>query len=390
MAVTERDEVAGRALLEPVDGWTTSEELLELDTGASIDVPPVQGAVAAADPRLVETEEEAWDDSEGLAARELSPGSAYSAGPAPADELATDGPAALYLREISRTSLLTAEQEVRLARELAAGKDAAARLAGGAGDPSECEALEAVIRTGEAARRRLIESNLRLVVAVARKYIGRGVAFLDLVQEGNIGLQRGVERFDWRKGFRFSTYAYWWIRQAVSRAVAEQSRTIHLPSHLIEQLTRYQRAARELNAELGREPTPDEIGRRLDVPADKVRTAFRASLEPISLETPVGDEAEATIADLIADTESPATADEAEAEVFGQALDQVLRSHLTPRQLVVLQLRYGLGEQGEHTLDEIGEQLGVSRERARQLEAEAMRKLRIAAPLLRQFLEHAG
>jgi RNA polymerase primary sigma factor len=293
------------------------------------------------------------------------------------------GPASLYLREISRARLLTAEEEVTLAKALERGKAARARLdqagqAGQAGldDPAERAQLEQDVQHGEEARQRLIESNLRLVVSVARKYLGRGLSFLDLVQEGNIGLQRGVDKYDWRRGFRFSTYAYWWIRQAVSRAVAEQSRTIRLPVHVVEQLTRLYNVARDLERDLGRQPTPAEIGEQIGISGERVEEAFRAARVPISLETSIGDEGDSTLADLVADDLGQGPAEQAEDSVFGQALDRSLSERLTPREAAVLRLRYGLSDNHERTLAEVGKELGISRERARQLEAEAMRKLR--------------
>ena len=292
------------------------------------------------------------------------------------DELMAGGPASLYLREISRARLLTAVEEVTLAQQLEAGKQARAALDGGIADEDERARLEAQFTTGDEARRRLIESNLRLVVSVARKYLGRGLSFLDLVQEGNIGLQRGVDKFDWRRGFRFSTYAYWWIRQAVSRAVAEQSRTIRLPVHVVEQLTKLYNVARELERELGRQPTPAEIGEQLGISGPRVEEAFAAARVPISLETSIGDEGDSTLADLVADDFARGPAEEAEETVFGQALERSLQERLTPREAEVLRLRYGLSDNRERTLAEVGKELGISRERARQLEAEAMRKLR--------------
>src|SRR5581483_1601861 len=238
--------------------------------------------------------------------------------------------------------LLTAEEEVALAKQFEAGRAARKRLAHGAVAPAERAALEDAVTAGELARRQLIEANLRLVVSVVRKYMGRGLLFLDLVQEGNIGLQRAVDKYDWRRGFRFSTYAYWWIRQAISRAVADQARTIRLPVHVIEQLTKQYNTARDLHQELGREPTAAEIGERLGVDPEKVREAFRAAKVPISLETPIGDEEEATVADFVSDVAALSPAEEAEETVLAQSLDEALQEHLSPREAQLLRLRYGM------------------------------------------------
>jgi RNA polymerase primary sigma factor len=361
---------------------------LKLAAGSPIDLEEASKLVREAGIELVESGGDPWEELEALA--EDGP-SAFAPTPTPRqnEELAPDSPAALYLREISQHPLLTAEEEVELAKQREAGDEAKALLAeGNAIEQAERERLEEILRVGDAARKRLVESNLRLVVSVARKYMGRGLLFLDLIQEGNIGLQRGVEKYDWRRGFRFSTYAYWWIRQAISRAVADQARTIRLPVHIIEQLTRLYNTARDLHQELGREPTPAEIADRLGLDPEKVREAFRAAKVPISLETPIGVEEESTLADLIADAASRAPAEEAEEEVLSDMLDEALRRHLTPRESQVLRMRFGLDDGQVRTLGEVGEKLDISRERARQIEAEAIRKLRTAVPFMRQFRDY--
>src|SRR5918912_3503898 len=315
--MSQMKELSAQQKLAPVRerGYTTLEELMQLASGSPVDADEATELAQEAGIELIHRDTDSWDDLETLADEGPAAFSVVPEGPAPSEELTGDSPAALYLREISRNPLLTAEQEVQLAKDLEAGKAAAETLAEGVDDPETRAALKETVRIGEAARKRLIESNLRLVVAVARKYMGRGLPFLDLVQEGNIGLQRGVEKYDWRKGYRFSTYAYWWIRQAIGRAVADQGRTIRLPVNVIEQLTRQYNTARDLHQELGREPTATEIGERLGVDPERVREAFRAAKVPISLEPPIGEEDESTVADFVSDL-TPSPAEEAEDAVL--------------------------------------------------------------------------
>jgi RNA polymerase primary sigma factor len=296
----------------------------------------------------------------------------------------------VYLREISRAPLLTHEEEIQLAQELERGLAARRRLEADEVSDDERAQLAEAVRTGQAARHRLIESNLRLVVSVARKYLGRGVSFLDLVQEGNIGLQRGVDKYDWRRGFRFSTYGYWWIRQGISRAVAEHGRTIRLPSHMIERLGQLYNTARTLQEELGRAPRTQEIADRMQVEPERVREAFRAARIPISLEKPIGEDETATLGNLIADVGAQEPEAEAEERVLAGSLDRALSRHLSPAQAAVMRLRFGLDRGGqERTLAEVGKQVGLSRERARQLEAEAMAKLRQAGSFRDEFGDYA-
>ncbi len=295
-----------------------------------------------------------------------------------ADEVALEGvagPIALYLREIDQVPLLTAEQEVELAKAIEAGRQAAQRLARPDLAPEERAALEEQVRAGEEARRRLTEANLRLVVSVAKKYIGRGVPLLDLIQEGNLGLARAVEKYDYRRGFRFSTYAHWWIRQAVTRAIADQARTIRIPVHMIELIGAVFRTARRLHQELGREPTAEEVAQALGTTPDRVRQAIRAAHQPISLETPIGEEEDDRLIDLVADRQTVAPVEAAEARSLGDVLRQFL-AELSERERAVIEMRFGLRDGRAYTLEEIGAALNLSRERVRQIEAEALRKLR--------------
>lgn len=318
--------------------------------------------------------------------------------------------AALYLREVARNPLLTPQEEIDFAQRNERGRAAREELraadapvadapvveapvaAAAAADVEAADAadvpvaepltperrleLEKVIIDGAWTRRRLVECNLRLVVSVARKYIGRGLPFLDLVQEGNLGLDRAVDKYDWRKGFRFSTYAYWWIRQSVSRAVAEQARTIRLPVHVGEFLSGIARAQRELASRLGREPSLVEVAAYLELPVSRVEETLRAAKLPISLETPVGEDGETSVGDLVPDAEATDLQAAAERSDLARRLDDALGAALTEREQAVLRLRFGLGGGEAQALGDIGQELGISRERVRQIEAEALRKLR--------------
>ncbi len=311
-------------------------------------------------------------EAEIAAPQELTPDETLAATP---EDLSA---AALYLREVARNPLLTPKEEVEYAQANEAGRAAREELARDAEEMGAAHraALEAVVGRGAWARRRLVECNLRLVVSVARKYIGRGLPFLDLVQEGNLGLDRAVDKYDWRKGFRFSTYAYWWIRQSVSRAVAEQARTIRLPVHVGEFLSSIAKAQRELAGELGREPALREVAAHLELPVSRVEETLRAAKLPISLETPVGEEGETSVGDLVPDAEATDLQIAAERSDLAHRLDAALGEALTERERAVLRLRFGLGGGEAQALGDIGQELGISRERVRQIEAEALRKLR--------------
>jgi RNA polymerase primary sigma factor len=260
-----------------------------------------------------------------------------------------DDPVRMYLKEIGRVPLLTSEEEVELAKRMENGD--------------------------EDAKRRLAEANLRLVVSIAKRYVGRGMLFLDLIQEGNLGLIKAVEKFDYRKGYKFSTYATWWIRQAITRAIADQARTIRIPVHMVETINKLIRVSRQLLQELGRDPNPEEIAKEMNISEDKVREIIKIAQEPVSLETPIGEEEDSHLGDFIEDHEARAPAEEASFTLLREQLDDVLKT-LTDREQRVLRLRFGLDDGRARTLEEVGQKFGVTRERIRQIEAKTLRKLR--------------
>jgi RNA polymerase primary sigma factor len=293
--------------------------------------------------------------------------------------------AAIYFRDISATTLLTAEEEIELAQQIECGEDGKRALKAAEKMPdTERERLEDVVVLGERARSRLTEANLRLVVSVARKYLNRGLPMLDLIQEGNIGLARAVEKYDWRKGYRFSTYAYWWIRQGMTRALAEQARPIRVPTHMVAAIGDVYKAARDLQQELGREPRVQEIADRLDLTPERVIEIQASSRQPVSLETPLGNEdSGGTLGDLIADRTVRSPHELAAHSMLKRHMDDAMQV-LSPRERQVLRMRYGLAGGREHTLGEIADQLGVTSERVRQIESAALSKLR--QPKLRHKL----
>ncbi len=287
-----------------------------------------------------------------------------------------DDSISLYLKEIGRIPLLTAEQEVSLAKRMEAGRNARRRLSRDRGlSLDERNGLRDIVKDGKAAQEHLIKANSRLVVSVAKKYVGRGVPFLDLIQEGNIGLIRAVKKFDYRRGYKFSTYATWWIRQAVTRAIADQGRTIRVPVHMYEQINRLARVSRQLVQELGRDPTTEEIAEELGVGPKKVERIIKVSQRPLSLEMPVGEEDDSFLGDFIEDSDAPSPTDQASQQLLREQIDDIFAS-LTPREVRILQLRFGLVDGYSYTLEEVGKKFGVTRERIRQIEAQALGRLR--------------
>jgi RNA polymerase primary sigma factor len=291
-----------------------------------------------------------------------------------------DDPVRMYLKEIGRIPLLSADEEVNLAIRMEEGRYAKEQLAeiketGREIPDAERVQLEQMNEDGLQAKNKMIESNYRLVVSIAKRYVGRGMQFLDLIQEGNMGLIRAVDKFDYTKGFKFSTYATWWIRQAITRAVADQARTIRIPVHMVETINKLVRTQRQLVQELSREPTAQEIGEKMEISAERVQQIQRIAQEPISLEAPIGEEEDSSLGDFISDTNTLTPHETAVQEWIKKALDEVLET-LTDREEKVLRLRYGLLDGKTHTLEEVGKEFGVTRERIRQIEGKALRKLR--------------
>ena len=333
-----RDEVAGQLMELEIDAEQMNKvfetlEALGIDVVAEFDpVPPEE---------LVEPEQIDLSVPEGIS---------------------IDDPVRMYLKEIGKVPLLTADEEIEIAQRMEQGD--------------------------EAAKKKLTEANLRLVVSVAKRYVGRGMLFLDLIQEGNLGLIKAVEKFDYRKGYKFSTYATWWIRQAITRAIADQARTIRIPVHMVETINKLIRVNRQLLQEYGREPRPDEIAREMGISEDKVREIIKVAQEPVSLETPIGEEEDSHLGDFIPDDDAPAPAEVAAFTLLKEQLMEVLDT-LTPREEKVLRLRFGLDDGKARTLEEVGREFNVTRERIRQIEAKALRKLRhpSRSKKLKDFLE---
>jgi len=391
------DEVINTLLNDGLEqGFLTYDQILETLPDIENNLPLLESLLEealAVGVTVYETEEDALAGGEEESVPD-SDARAYYSRPhaAPLFDLSNvpiDDSVGLYFREMGQQGLLSAIEEVELAKEIEAGGEAEIRIDAEASDLSldEQDKLMLTRDVGDAARALLIRANTRLVVSIAKKYRGRGLQFLDLIQEGNVGLMKAVEKYDYRRGNRFSTYATWWIRQAVTRALANHGRTIRIPAHLGGRISKLYQLAQELEQQFGRQPTAEEIAVRMELPAERVRWMLRTSRQPVHLERPVGDESDAELGDFIEDIDAPppveAVAQNMLTEEIGDILDQ-----LTPREARILRLRYGLQDGESRTLKEVGEMFGLSRERIRQLEKEALRKLRHPnfAGHLRQYL----
>ena len=351
---------------EQMDQLYDSLEALNIDISAEEDLLPELPDEGPAAEEIAGMEEEELVDPNTLV-----------------NSFSIDDPVRMYLKEIGKVALLTPEEEVSLAQAMSAGNEAEQKLAelrqrreaGEEIDAAEAAVLKKQYRAGETAKQKLAEANLRLVVSIAKRYVGRGMLFLDLIQEGNLGLIKAVEKFDYTKGYKFSTYATWWIRQAITRAIADQARTIRIPVHMVETINKVIRVSRQLLQELGHDPSPNEIAAEMNMPVDKVREIMKIAQEPVSLETPIGEEEDSHLGDFIPDEDASEPAEAASFTLLKEQLIEVL-STLTPREEKVLKLRFGIEDGRTRTLEEVGKEFNVTRERIRQIEAKALRKLR--------------
>ena len=353
---------------EQMDQVYDSLEALSIDISNDEDILPDLADEEPAAEEIAEVEEEELVDPNSLV-----------------NSFSIDDPVRMYLKEIGKVPLLNPDEEIVLAQAMSAGNEARAKLdeleeqrkRGETPDitPEEEAQLRKVFKKGESSKQKLAEANLRLVVSIAKRYVGRGMLFLDLIQEGNLGLIKAVEKFDYTKGYKFSTYATWWIRQAITRAIADQARTIRIPVHMVETINKVIRVSRQLLQELGHDPTPEEIAEEMSMPVERVREILKIAQEPVSLETPIGEEEDSHLGDFIPDEDASEPAEAASFTLLKEQLVEVL-STLTPREEKVLKLRFGIEDGRTRTLEEVGKEFNVTRERIRQIEAKALRKLR--------------
>ncbi|MBQ3083890.1 MAG: RNA polymerase sigma factor RpoD [Clostridia bacterium] len=380
-------------------GSLSNREIMDVLDEVTLDPEQIEKLYDMLEEAGIEIIEDSVDDIEDISnIVQIVEAKDEEAGPLPEGEhTMVDDPVKVYLKEIGKVPLLNSEEEIVLAKQmmlgeeyrrtlrlmdqLAKGEEIAeedfeylAALPESLSD-EEREAMEKDIALGDRAKKRLSEANLRLVVSIAKRYVGRGMHFLDLIQEGNLGLIKAVEKFDYEKGYKFSTYATWWIRQAITRAIADQARTIRIPVHMVETINRVMRVSRQLVQELGRDPTSEEIAREINQPEEKVREILKIALDPVSLETPIGEEEDSHLGDFIPDEDIPAPVEATSQIMLREQLVEVL-STLTPREAKVLELRFGLRDGRQRTLEEVGKEFNVTRERIRQIESKALRKLR--------------
>ncbi len=350
------------AALESLEHNDSLEEVLVELRQAGVDIETMEGPDMDSndDNSLLEDEldDDVWDeDMYGL------------------DRVGVDDTVALYLREMARVPLLSNEEEVTLARKIEQGREARRLLQSNGHNPEECACLEEIIREGIAARDHLIRANTRLVVSIAKKYVNRGVPFLDLIQEGNLGLMKAVEKFEYQRGYRFSTYATWWIRQTITRSIADQGRTIRVPVHMSDRIRRLYRRAQQIEQEKGVRPTPEELADEMGLEPRKVQWMMRVSWQPLSLERPVGEEEDSELSSFIEDEQTPTPPDTAYQGLLRDRIEEVMAT-LSPREVRILRMRFGLHNGRSYTLEEVGKKFGLTRERIRQIEGQALRRLR--------------
>ncbi|MBN1565749.1 MAG: sigma-70 family RNA polymerase sigma factor [Anaerolineae bacterium] len=360
-------------------GYVTFEDVLELLDEDSDDVNAIEAVLDELDELGIELrqseEDEPASDLEQRETEFQSEEEGQDPGVGDINAVSADDPVGLYFRQMAQEPLLTAQEEIELAKRIELGREATAKLEAETVPFEEVEWLQTLIRDGQAAREHLGRANTRLVVSIAKRYMGQGLPFPDLIQEGNVGLMRAVDKYDYKRGNRFSTYATWWIRQAITRALAQKTRTIRIPLHMTERIRQMYRTAQVLEQTLGHRPTPEEIAQEMELPAESVRGMMDASQHAIALERPVGDDGDSEFGDFIEDQDSPSPVEAATQHLLQETIEEVL-SELTPRQSHILRLRFGLGGGEPHTLEEIANKFGLSRERIRQLEKEALRRLR--------------
>ncbi|MEE8163580.1 MAG: sigma-70 family RNA polymerase sigma factor [Anaerolineae bacterium] len=359
-------------------GYITSNEILEAFPQAEEDLLQLEELFVYLHDRgidIYESEEEAEEERKRAVVGEAPALVGDMQGALDLSDITADDTISLYLKEMARVPLLTPEEEMELAQRLEHGRAARPCLARDGNDPEETERLKRGIERGEEARQHLIKANTRLVVSIAKRYLGHGVPFLDLIQEGNLGLMKAIEKFDYRRGHRLSTYATWWIRQSITRALAEQGRTIRVPVHMSDRIRKLYRIARELEQELGRRPSLEEIAEEVELEPDKVQWVLRASRRPISLERPVGEDEDNELGDFIEDEKVLAPSEAAYQHLLAETMEEVLNT-LSPREARILRLRFGLQDGHSYTLEEVGQKFDLTRERIRQIEGEALRKLR--------------